>query len=110
MAIQFIPIFKAVAPYVAQVAAYAIPAFTTKPESVKADPVLVKQIEELQKAAKQNAESIHVLAENMQHAITEFERAAESARQQIQTYRSLLMIALGLSGVSLLTCVYLLLR
>ena len=43
MAIQFLPIIKAVAPYVAQVAAYAIPAFTAKPEAVKADPVVVKQ-------------------------------------------------------------------
>jgi len=33
MAIQFLPIIKAVAPYVAQVAAYAIPAFTAKPET-----------------------------------------------------------------------------
>lgn len=84
MAIQFLPIIKAVAPYVAQVAAYAIPAFTAKPEAVKADPVLVKQIEELQKAATQNAQSIHVLAENMQQAISGFETAAEEAKSKLK--------------------------
>ena len=109
MAIQFLPIIKAVAPYVAQVAAYAIPAFTAKPEAVKADPVLVKQIEELQKAATQNAKSIHVLAENMQQAITGFETAAEEAKKQVTTYRNLLFLSLGLSGTALLICVYLLL-
>ncbi|ODN65841.1 hypothetical protein [Methylophaga muralis] len=109
MAIQFLPIIKAVAPYVAQVAAYAIPAFTAKPEAVKADPVLIKQIEELQKAATQNAKSIHVLAENMQQTITGFETAAEEAKKQVTTYRNLLFLSLGLSGVALLICVYLLL-
>lgn len=110
MAIQFLPIIKAVAPYVAQVAAYAIPAFTAKPEAVKADPVLVKQIEELQKAATQNAKSIHVLAENMQQAITGFETAAEEAKKQVTTYRNLLFVSLGMSTLAVLTCVYLLIR
>lgn len=110
MAIQFLPIIKAVAPYVAQVAAYAIPAFTAKPETVKADPVLVKQIEELQQAATQNAKSIHLLAENMQHAIIAFETAAEQAKQRVATYRSLLFISLSLSALSFVICLYLLLR
>ncbi|MCB2427969.1 hypothetical protein [Methylophaga pinxianii] len=110
MAIQFLPIIKAVAPYVAQVAAYAIPAFTSKPEAMKADPVLVKQIEELQEAATQNAQSIHVLAENMQQAITGFETAAEAAKKQINTYRNLLLLAFGLSALSILLSIYLLLR
>lgn len=110
MAIQFLPIIKAVAPYVAQVAAYAIPAFTAKPETVKADPVLVKQIEELQEAATQNAQSIHVLAENMQQAITGFETAAEEAKKQVTTYRNLLFVSLGLSTVSVLMCIYLFIK
>ncbi len=110
MAIQFLPIIKAVAPYVAQVAAYAIPAFTAKPETVKADPVLVKQIEELQEAATQNAKSIHVLAENMQQAISGFETAAEEARKQVKTYRNLLFLSLGLSVVAVLISVYLLIN
>ncbi len=110
MVIQFLPIIKAVAPYVAQVAAYTIPAFTAKPEAVKADPVVVKQIEELQKAATQNAQSIHVLAENMQQAISGFETAAEEAKKQVKTYRNLLFFSLGLSAISVLICLYLLLR
>ena len=109
MAIQFIPILKAVAPYVAQVAAYAIPAFTAKPETIKTDPVIAQQIEELQQAATQNAKAVHLLAENMQQAINGFEAAAEHANKRIATYRTLLFISLAMSAVSLAVCGYLLL-
>src|SRR5690606_25982761 len=98
MAIQFIPIIKAVAPYIAQVAAYAIPAFTAKPDTIKSDPVMTKQIKELQEAATQNAKAIHLLAENMQHAISGFETAAEEAKKRVATYRTILFISLGMSA------------
>jgi len=44
MAIQFLRIIKAVAPYIAQVATAAIPAFTSKPEVAKTDQVVAEQI------------------------------------------------------------------
>lgn len=109
MAIQFIPILKAVAPYVAQVAAHAIPAFTAKPEANKTDPLIAQQIEELQQAATQNAKSVHQLAENMQQAINGFEAAAEQANKRIATYRTLLFISLAMSALSIGICGYLLL-
>jgi hypothetical protein len=88
MAIQFLPIIKAVAPFVAQVATAAIPAFTSKPaESTKSDPVVAKQIEELQAATTKNAQSIHVLAENLQQAIQGIEAAATEAKKQIAAYK-----------------------
>jgi|SRR5690606_7647395 hypothetical protein len=111
MAIQFLPIIKAVAPYVAQVATAAIPAFTSKPtESAKSDPVITRQIEELQAAATRNAESIHVLAENLQQAIQGIELAATDAKKQIATYKTMLFFALGLSGLSTLLSIFLLAR
>ena len=111
MAIQFLPIIKAVAPYVAQVATAAIPAFTSKPaESAKTDPVVAKQIEELQAAATRNAQSIHVLAENLQQAIQGIETAATEAKKQIAAYKTMLFVALGLSGLSTLLSVFLLVR
>lgn len=59
MALQILPIIKAVAPYLTQITASAIPAFTSKPaETVKVDPVIAKQIEELQSAATRNSESV----------------------------------------------------
>jgi len=108
MAIQFLPLIKTLAPYVAQVATAAIPAFTSKPETVKLDPVLSRQIEELQTAAKQNAESIHVLAANLQKAMSGVETAAQDARSQIAKYKSMLFASLCMSFASLVACVYLL--
>ena len=68
MAAQILPIIKAIAPYIAQIAAAAIPAFTAKKEGPKPDAsdedsVISKQIEELQSAASQNSQSLHLLAE-----------------------------------------------
>lgn len=110
MAIQFLPIIKAFAPYIAQVATAAIPAFTQKPEVAKVDPVLAKQIEELQSAAIQNAESLHVLAEKMQQAIQGIEAAAQKAEKQVTAYKTMLFVSLGLSIVSLAGFVYLFTR
>ena len=110
MAIQFLPLIKAIAPYLAQVATAAIPAFTSKPEAVKLDPVLSKQIEELQAAATHNAQSIHVLADKMQQAIQGMEGAAREVERQMAAYKTIFFVSIGLSAVSLATCIYLMAR
>jgi len=110
MAIQALPIIKAVAPYITQIATAAIPAFTSKPEAAKADPLLTKQIEELQLAATQNAQSVHVLAEKMQQAIQGFEAVSQDAKKQIATYKMILFLSLSLSLASLVTSIYLLMK
>jgi len=110
MAVQILPIIKAVAPYLAQVATSAIPAFTSKPaEIAKSDPIVAKQIEELQAAATQNAESIHVLAEKLQQAIQGIESAAQEAKNAVAVYKTMLFIALALSSVSVLVSLFVLL-
>jgi hypothetical protein len=106
MAVQVLPIIKALAPYITQIATAAIPAFTSKPEDAKTDPVLSRQIEELQAAATQNAESIHVLAENLKITIQELETAAQVAQKQIATYKILIFCSLGLSVVALATSLF----
>jgi len=108
MAVQFLPIIKAVAPYIAQVATAAIPAFTSKPEAAKTDQVVAKQIQELQEAATQNAESIHILAEKLQQAIQSIESAGQDAQRQIAAYKVIITGSLGLSAVSLAICIYIL--
>jgi len=110
VAIQFLPILNAVAPYIAQVATAAIPAFTAKPEAAKVDPVLTSQIEELQAATIQNAESIHLLAEKMQLAIQALDEAGQAAKKQVAAYKTMLFVSFGLSMTSALLCIYLLLR
>lgn len=111
MAVQILPIIKAVAPYVAQVATAAIPAFTSKSAEVsRSDALIPQQIAELQAAATQNAESIHVLAEKIQEAMRGIEAAAEDARKQIAAYKMMLFAALGLSCASILLSIFLLVR
>ena len=110
MALQILPIIKAVVPYIAQIATAAIPAFTSKPEAAKSDPVVSKQIEELQTAATQNAQSIHVLAEKLKQTIQDLEGAAQDAQRQIATYKVLIFCSVGLSAISLLTTIYVISR
>lgn len=110
MAVQFLPIIKAVAPYLAQVATAAIPAFTSKPEAAKTDQVVARQIQELQEAATQNAQSIHLLAEKLQQAIQSIEGAGQDAQRQISTYKVIIAGSLGLSAASLALCIYILIQ
>lgn len=106
MAVQYLSIVKAIAPYIAQVAAAAIPAFTSKPEVAKTEPFVAEQIHELQEAATQNAQSIHMLAEKLQQAIQSIESSAQAAQKQISTYKVVIACSLGLSAVSLALCTY----
>jgi len=108
MAVQLMPIIKAVGPYLAQVATAAIPAFTSKPEVAKTDPAVTKQIEELQAAATQNARSVQVLAEKLQETMQGIEAAAREANKQVDSYKRMLFLSLALSVVSFVTCIYLL--
>jgi hypothetical protein len=110
MAVQFLPIIKTVAPYIAQIATSAIPAFTAKPTVAKSDPVLSQQIEELQTAATQNAQAIHLLAEKLKIAIQDLESAAQGAQKQIVTYKTLILCSIGLSIISIATSVYIIIR
>ena len=99
MAISYSAIFKAVAPYLAQIATAAIPAFTPLPEAS----VISKHIDELQVAVTQNASSVHILAEKLQQAIEGIEESAKQAK-------TMLFVSLTLSGMSLAICIYLLVR
>lgn len=110
MAIQFLPFIKALAPYIAQIATAAIPAFTSKSEAAILDPVLAKQIEELQSAVTQNAKSIHLLAEKMQQVIEGIEAAALDAKNQIRTYKTMIYLSFALSIASFSACVYLVMK
>lgn len=107
MAVQLLPILKAVAPYVAQVATAAIPAFTAK-SSGKVDPLLATQIEELQGAATQNAEAVHLLAEKLQETLDGIEVAAQKGKREVAVYKTMLVFSLAFSLLSFTACLYLL--
>lgn len=111
MAAHLLPFIKAVAPYIAQVATIALPAFTSKTaEETRSEAIVAKQIAELQTAVTQNAQSVHILAEKLQQTIEGLEATAEDARAQAETYKTALFFSIGFSVVSLGLSIYLLVR
>ena len=118
MATSILPIVKAVAPYIAQIASVAIPAFTSRKDSannkgLESDPLISKQIEELQEAASQNTKSVKALAENLEKAMTDIERSVQTVsdrlavyEKRLALYRIMVPVAIGLSVVSVISCLY----
>ena len=107
MAVQLIPLIKALGPYVTTIATSAIPHFTSnKSEAAKSDPLLAQQIGELQTASTKNAQDLHTLAEQIQKLIASTTEAAELAKRQIATYKTLLFISLGCSAASLAVALF----
>lgn len=107
----WLPLLKASLPYVAQIVTTAVPAFTSKPETSKqADPVVNQQIEELQAAATNNAESIHVLAEKLQQTIEGIDLAATDLQNNLAKTRRYLMIATSTAIIALIVAVWALIQ
>jgi hypothetical protein len=106
MALQIGPLIKALTPIVAAIADKAIPAFTApKSEAAKVDPVLARQIKELQDASTANAEELQALAEQLQVVISTADEAAALVEHKIATYKILLFVSLGVSAVSLVVAI-----
>lgn len=106
----WLPLLKASLPYVTQIVASAIPAFTAKPEAVKSDDLTAQQIAELQSAATKNAESIHILAEKLQQTIQGIEQAGLSLQKEINLYKRLAYTAIAVASVALCLALWLLVR
>lgn len=98
-----VPILKALLPHVTQIAAIAIPAFTKKTNTTTVDPVVAKQIEELQLAATNNAQSIQSLADKLTLTLQSIEDSAQKLERDLQRMRTQLLIAWMISGVAILT-------
>lgn len=105
----WLPVLKLALPYIASVASTAIPAFTQRGES-KSVAVLDQQISELQDAAARNAESVRVLAEQLQRTVSAIEAGAESSQRMLRQARYLAAAALLLAIGSLGTSLFLLAR
>lgn len=102
----WLPLLKASLPYVAQIVTTAVPAFTSKPETSKqTDPVVAQQIEELQSAVTNNAESIHVLAEKLQQTIEGIDMAAADLQKKLAKTRQYLMLATSTAILALIVAI-----
>lgn len=102
----WLPVLKAALPYVTQIVTAAIPAFTSKPDTSKADPVISKQIVELQSAATKNAESIHVLAEKLQQTIEGIDSAAVNFQKQVMIFKMLLFMSTAIAIIALVVAAW----
>lgn len=98
----WLPALKLALPYITQVVSAAVPAFTAG-RNAKAPPeeVIPQQIAELQEAVTHNAESLKILATQMQQVMEGMEAGAgrmqqELSRELAQT-RRLCRWAIGLS-------------
>ena len=99
----WIPLLKTALPYVVQVLSLAIPAFTSKTGDTKNLEFIPEQIQELQSAATQNAESVKVLAEQLKSTIEGIDAAAVKLQQEVKSLRYQCRIAILIAIVSF-TC------
>jgi len=106
----WLPALKAVLPYVTNIVTAAIPAFTSRKGQDRSAEVTAQQIAELQSAATHNAESVKVLAEQLQRTVTAVEQGAVNAERVMRQARLLAMVASCLALAALAIAVLALVR
>jgi hypothetical protein len=106
----FVPVVKAILPYVGSIVAAALPVFTTRKsdEAAAQAQLLQQQVAELQSAASQNAVHIKELAEQLQKTVAALEQGALLAEPRYRRIAALCIgaiivscIALGVSLIAL---------
>ena len=98
----FLPALKIALPYITQIVTAAVPMFTSRPSGGKADEVVPRQIQELQSAVTQNAETVRGLALQMKETMEGVDQAAAAMQAQIRALRLLAFCSLALAVAALL--------
>lgn len=106
----WLPALKALLPYVAQVVTVAVPVFTKKAEKGRADEIVPQQIQELQGAVTRNAESLKLLADQLQQAIATIDAGAVRIEREMRTVRWLCVASMLTAGVAVALAALALLR
>ena len=106
----WVPLLTKALPLLTQIASTAIPHFTSKTAPNQVDPVIAKQIAELQAAAVNNAESSRTLAEKLQQTIQGIDAAAKGLQKQLAVLRILSGVAAALSVVAVVISAWALIR
>jgi hypothetical protein len=96
----WLPALKAILPYVAQVVTVAIPVFTKKTDKGPTDEIIPQQIQELQGAVTRNAESLKLLADQLQQAIATIDAGAVKIEREMRTIRLLCIASIVTSGAA----------
>ncbi len=92
---------KTILPYVTQIVTAAIPAFTKKLDKGEADKIIPGQISELQEAVTHNAESIKILAAQLQQIISGIDNGSIKIEKEIKFIKRLAIIAIIVSGCAI---------
>jgi len=106
----WLPALKAVLPYVTNIVTAALPAFTARKGQDRSAEVTAQQIAELQGAATHNAESVQVLAEQLQRTVTAVEQGAVNAERTLRRLRLLTAASLLVAGLALCAALVALVR
>lgn len=77
----WLPVLKAVLPYIGNIVSAAMPVFTARRDKESAD-LTARQIAELQDAVTQNAETIKLLASQLQETITALDKEESELAQR----------------------------
>ncbi|RDZ26620.1 hypothetical protein [Lysobacter silvisoli] len=94
--------FTVVAPLIPEILRQARPYFTKAPQqALPPANIVAVQIGELQDAAAQNAESIKILAAEMQKTLTGLQEASMALEQRLRRARAVSLAALATAGVAL---------
>ncbi len=83
----WLPVLKAVLPVVTNIVTTAIPAFTAQKKQSEPEDLVARQIGELQSAVTHNAESLKVLAEQLQRTVAAVEEGAQNLEQTVARYQ-----------------------
>ena len=97
----WLPIIKAAIPHLAQIVTVALPMFTSRSENADRDALIARQINELQEAATQNAESVKELASQLKGTFEGLESAGSNLQKQLKRQKQLTVVTLILSGTAI---------
>ena len=104
----WLPIVKAAIPHLAQIVTVSLPIFTARSESADREALMERQIQELQGAATQNAESVRELAMQLKTTFESLESAGADLQHQLARQQQLIIVllimtvlAIGMSAFAL---------
>ncbi|HSB98180.1 MAG TPA: hypothetical protein VLC91_17090 [Spongiibacteraceae bacterium] len=98
--------FALAAPYLPDIIQLALPLFTRAKAQEKIPDIVVQQITELQNAATQNADSIKLLATEMQKTIEVLQVGATLLEQRLQRAQLLTVVASTVAVLAFVIALY----
>lgn len=97
----WLPVLKAVLPYLTTIVTTAVPAFTQRKDDGRSAALVGQQIAELQEAVRHNAESVKLLAEQLSRTIQAIESGAVANERALKRTTAAAIIALVAAAVAL---------